>query len=254
VKNPIEKAQHFRTLHVPGHPLLLMNVWDAGSAQTVASAGARALATGSWSVASALGFADGEHTPLALAIENLRRIVMVTELPVSVDLESGYAEVPEQVGETVWQASQAGAVGCNLEDSFPSDGTLRAWPDQVLRLRQARQAVGTSFFINARTDVFFQAPPEQHDETLVSAALERAYAYADTGADGLFVPGVVDPGLIAKLAAASPLPLNILVQPSTPSFQQLAQLGVARVSHGPGPYRLAMKALEEAARAAYASG
>lgn len=249
----VEKAQLFRALHVPGQPLILMNVWDAGSARTVASAGAQALATGSWSVASALGFSDGEDVPLPLGLENLQRIVTATRVPVSMDLESGYADVPEQVGETVRQAVQAGAVGCNLEDSFPTDGTLRTRTDQVLRLRQARQAVEQHFFINARTDVFFQSPPDQHDKQGLNETLERANAYADAGADGLFVPGLTDLGLITDLAAASPLPVNILVQPDSPSLRQLAEAGVARISHGPGPYRLAMKALEDAARAIYRS-
>ncbi|ULH13952.1 isocitrate lyase/phosphoenolpyruvate mutase family protein (plasmid) [Deinococcus sp. KNUC1210] len=249
----VEKAHLFRTLHVPGQPLILMNVWDAGSARTVVSAGAQALATGSWSVASALGFSDGEETPLPLALENLTRIVNATGLPVSMDLESGYADVPEQVGETVRQAFQTGAVGCNLEDSFPTDGTMRTRTNQVLRLRQARQAAEQHFFINARTDVFFQGPPNQHDKRGLSETLERARAYADAGADGLFVPGLIDLGLITELTAASPLPVNVLVQPDSPSLDQLAEAGVARLSHGPGPYRLAMKTLEDAARAIYRS-
>jgi 2-methylisocitrate lyase-like PEP mutase family enzyme len=99
------KAEGFRGLHIPGKPLVLFNIWDAGSARAVASGGAKALATGSWSVANANGFSDGERTPLALAIDNVRRIVGATQLPVTVDLESGYGDMPEVVGETVTQAS-----------------------------------------------------------------------------------------------------------------------------------------------------
>ena len=247
------RAEQFRTLHVPGKPLVLFNIWDAGSARAVALAGGKAIATGSWSVANANGFADGERMPLALAIDNLRRIVGVTDLPVTVDLESGYGDAADVVGETIGVAIEAGAVGCNLEDSFPANGTLRETIEQGDRIRRARQiadAAHIRFFINARTDVFFQRPPEQHDETMLIEAIERARAYATAGADGLFAPGLVDITLIARLAAASSLPLNIMVGDATPPLRALAEHGVARVSHGPRPYLLAMKALEEAARAA----
>lgn len=247
------KAKQFRALHVPGTPLVLFNIWDAGSANAVAAAGAKALATGSWSVANANGYADGEKIPLALAIENLRRIVAATELPVTVDLEAGYGDAPEAVGQTISFAIEAGAVGCNLEDSFLANGSLREIEDQFQRIRRARETADVSnirFFINARTDVFFQKPPDQHDEAMLSEAVERTRAYAESGADGIFAPGLIDINLIARLAKASPLPLNIMVSDGTPALRLLAEHGVARVSHGPGPYLLAMKALEEAARAA----
>ena len=248
-----QKAELFRALHIPGKPVVLFNIWDAGSAKAVGAAGAKALATGSWSVANANGFADGERIPLVLAIDNLRRIVGATELPVTIDLESGYGDASDAVGETVVLAIDAGAVGCNLEDSFPEDGKLRTTADQADRIRRARQmadAANIRFFINARTDIFFQGPSEQHDDAMVVEAIERARAYAEAGADGLFAPGLADIALIARLAKDSPLPLNIMVGDKTPSMRTLAEHGVARVSHGPRPYLLAMKALEEAARAA----
>src|SRR5437016_391588 len=123
--NQARKAEQFRALHIPGKPLILFNIWDAGSAKAVANGGAKALATSSWSVANANGFSDGEQTPLNFAIENLRRIVVATDLPLTADLESGYGDSPEVVGETVRLAIEAGAIGCNLEDSFPANGELR---------------------------------------------------------------------------------------------------------------------------------
>ena len=144
-------------------------------------------------------------------------------------------------------------MGCNLEDSFPGDGSLRDVGEQAERIaaahRIARDA-GVSLFINARTDVFFQKPASEHDDAMLQAALDRGRAYAKAGADGLFVPGVVDETLIGRLAEASPLPLNIMVEANTPSLARLAELKVARVSHGPRPYLAMMKALAEAARAA----
>ena len=247
------KAELFRALHVPGKPLVLFNIWDAGSAKAVAAAGARAIATGSWSVAHANGFEDGEHVPLVFAIENLRRIVGATDLPVTIDLESGYAEAVQAIGQTISLAIDAGAIGCNLEDSFPSTGKLRDTADQADRIRRARQAADAAnlpFFINARTDVFFQSPPNEHDQAMVAEATTRAQAYAEAGADGLFAPGLANLSLIARLAQASPVPLNIMVGATTPPLRALAEQGVARVSHGPGPYLVAMKALEDAARKA----
>jgi 2-methylisocitrate lyase-like PEP mutase family enzyme len=248
----LQKASQFRAFHVPGQPLVLFNVWDPGSAKAVAAAGVGAIATGSWSVANANGFADGEHTPLTLAIDNLRRIVRAIDLPVTVDLESGYGDDPEAVGKTVALAIDAGAVGCNLEDSFPKSGDLRETADQASRIRLARKAAearGVPFFINARTDIFFQLQPDQHNTGMIAEAINRAHAYAEAGADGLFTPGLADIDLIDYLAKASPLPLNIMVSATTPPISLLAERGVARVSYGPGPYLMVMKALGEAARA-----
>ena len=247
------KAETFRSLHLPGRPLVLFNVWDAGTAKAVASSGARALATGSWSVAAAHGFADGECLPLDLAIDNLARIVRATDVPVTIDLEAGYGETAGEVAQTVARAVAVGAVGCNLEDSFPRDGSLRDVAEQAERIAGARKVAGEAgiaVFINARTDVFFQKPAQVHDEAMVGAALARARIFAKAGADGLFVPGVVDETLIGRLVEGAPLPVNIMVEAGTPSLSRLAELGVARVSHGPGPYLAMMKGLGEAARAA----
>ena len=247
------KAEQFQTLHIPGKPLILFNIWDAGSAQAVAAAGAPAIATGSWSVAKANGSEDGEHLPLAVAIDNLRRIVKATDLPVTVDLESGYGETAARVGETISMAISAGAIGCNLEDSFPTDSTLRPAADQADRIRAARRAADAAnirFFINARTDIFFQPAAKAPDEAMVDAAIARGRAYEEAGANGLFVPGLDNIALIDRLVRASPLPVNVMVSATTPPRDELARSGIARLSHGPGPYLLAMKALEEAARRA----
>jgi 2-methylisocitrate lyase-like PEP mutase family enzyme len=246
------KAETFRSLHVSGKPLVLFNIWDAGSAKAVAATGARAIATGSWSVAAANGFPDGEGLPLDLAIDNLARITAATDLPVTVDLESGYGETADEVARCVLRAIKAGAIGCNLEDSFPNDGSLRDMRDQAARIagvRKAADSAGLPLFINARTDVFFQKAAAQ-DDAVVRAALDRGQAYARAGADGLFIPGVVDPALIERLVAGSPLPVNVMVQQGMPPLARLSELGVARVSHGPRPYLAMMKMLSEAAGAA----
>ena len=245
------KAETFRNLHIRGNPIVLFNAWDAGSARAVAGTGAKAIATSSWSVAAAHGFRDGEQMPFDLAIDNLRRIVGAVDLPVTVDLESGYGDRPDAVGMITRMAIEAEAVGCNLEDSFPANGELRKASDQVDRISCARKVADEAnipFFINARTDVFFQKPAEHHDNIMLEDAIERGRSYSDAGADGLFVPGVVDIDLIRRLADASALSLNVMIVDASPSVRELAQQGVARISYGPRPYLLAMEAVEEAAR------
>ncbi|MEZ5460776.1 isocitrate lyase/phosphoenolpyruvate mutase family protein [Dokdonella sp.] len=248
-------AAQFGSLHVAGNPLVIFNIWDAGSARAVIAGGARAVGTGSWSVAAAHGYDDGEQVPFEFVIQNLQRIVAATELPVTIDLESGYGEKPDHVRRSIARVIEAGAVGCNLEDSFPENGRLREPADAARRVASARAGVesaGIPFFINARTDEFLQAPREAHDLGLLRLALERGRAYAAAGADGLFIPGLVDPGLIERAARESSLPLNVMKSAASPRLSQLAELGVARISHGPGPYRMMMKALEDACRAAMA--
>jgi 2-methylisocitrate lyase-like PEP mutase family enzyme len=249
----VDRARKFLALHVPGDPLILYNAWDAGSARVIAGAGAKAIATGSWSVAAAHGFDDGEKLPLALALANLERIVAAVHVPVTLDFESGYGAQPAAVGENVSKTIARGAIGFNIEDRVIGEKGLYSPADQAARLLAARVASeqsGVSVFLNARTDVFLKTDRAQHDEALLERALERARAYAGAGASGFFVPGLVDEVLIERLCRECPMPVNIYVMPQTPPAKRLAELGVARISHGPGPYRLAMKALEEAARAA----
>jgi 2-methylisocitrate lyase-like PEP mutase family enzyme len=242
------KAQAFAALHVPESPLILYNVWDAGSAASVAEAGAKAIATGSWSVAAAQGYADGEKLPLDLAIANLERIVSAVPLPVTIDLEGGY----DNAAATAAQARRAGAVGCNLEDRVVGAEGLYPAERQGARLAAVRDAAGPFFFINARTDVFLKAKAETHDEALLEEALERGRAYAAAGANGLFFPGLVDERLIALACERSPLRVNIMVWKGTPPLRRLAELGAARISHAGAPWRLAMNALSEAARRTHA--
>lgn len=247
------RAHEFHRLHVPGDPLVIFNAWDCGSARAVAAAGARAIGTGSWSVAAAHGFPDGEKLPLELAIANLERIVRAVDLPVSIDLEAGYGARPEDVDRSVTRAVRAGAVGINLEDGLADETGIYGIYDQVARIRAARAAadrMAVPLFINARTDFFLQASAEAHDAGLVLAASERAAAYANAGASGLFVPGIFKPDQIRDVCAAATLPVNVMMMASLPPPAELARLGVARISHGPGPYRDAMKFIEQAARKA----
>ncbi len=244
------QVKAFGDLHVPGDPLVLYNIWDAGSAKAVSEAGAKAIATGSWGVACALGFKDGETLPLDAALENLKRILSVTDLPVTIDMEAGYGADPAAVGASVARAASAGAVGINIEDKDPVTRKLFETADAAARIGAA---AASGMWINARADLFILTPKEQHDAALVDAVAERAKAYADAGANSLFVPFIYDAGLIARLCEKLPLPVNILVGDGIPDIKALAGLGVARISHGHGPWAKAMQDLGEAAKQAMAS-
>ncbi len=246
-----EKAGLFHSLHVRGTPLVLCNVWDAGSAKAVTAAGARAIGTSSWAVAAAHGCGDGERLPVDLVLGNASRIVQATTLPVSIDIESGYGASANEVANTVRSLLEVGAVGCNIEDRLPENGRLRAVAEQVERLRAARSVAagaGVRLFINARTDVFFETPAERHSRAVVAVALERAKAYAEAGADGLFVPGLKDLELVRVLCDGAPLPVNIMLDDAQASPGQWGRTGVARLSYGPVPYLQAMQAVGELTR------
>lgn len=247
-----EKFATFAALHRPGDPVILYNIWDPGSAKAVAEGGAKALATGSASVAAANGFGDGEGLPIEVALANAARIAAAVDLPVTVDFEGGYAVAPEEVAANLKRLADTGAIGCNFEDQIVGGDGLHAIPDQVARIRAARDALGAAFFINARTDIFLKAKPDTHDDAKVDQAIERAEAYADAGASGFFVPGLANLALLERVCAASPLPVNFMAFPGAPSGADVAGVGIARISHGPFPFMDAMKALTEAARKIYA--
>jgi 2-methylisocitrate lyase-like PEP mutase family enzyme len=240
-----DKVAEFRALHVPGDPLILVNIWDAGSAAAVAVAGAKAIATGSFGVAGAQGRADGEDFPLEDVFANLARILAVTDLPVTIDMESGYGADPAAVGASVGRAKAAGAAGINMEDRLPGETALLPIPGAVARYRAATD---TGIFVNARCDTFRGADVAQDGDALVAATLERARAYADAGAGSLFVPFLLDPKCIAAICVASPLPVNILRGKGGPTHRELANLGVARISHGHQPWAAAMTWLTDQAR------
>lgn len=245
----------FRALHVPGDPLVLFNIWDAGTAKALAGAGAKAIATGSYGVAEAQGFKDGEDFGLEDALTNLRRILKVTDLPVTLDMETGYGDTAAEVGRSVAAARAAGAAGINMEDRMPGLDQLTPLAEQAARVGAA---AASGLFVNARCDAFRGRPKESHGPELVEAVLERARAYADAGASGLFVPFTTERACIAAICEKSPLPVNIIWTPASAGGfsgrQELAELGVARISHGHRPWAAAMDWLAAAAKTVLAGG
>jgi 2-methylisocitrate lyase-like PEP mutase family enzyme len=249
--NQTEKAKRFAELHMKGTPLLLYNAWDAGSAKAILAAGAKAIATSSWSVAEAQGYRDGEAIPIEFAQRIVERITATIEAPVTVDFEGGYSEGDGKLADNISRLLDTGVIGINFEDRVVKGSGLYSVDRQARRIaaiRRAAEQKGIDLFINARTDVFFE-----HGEDAAQAvdeALERAKAYAAAGASGFFVPGLVDDALIGRICEGVSLPVNVMVMEGVPSNTRLAELGVARISYGPIPYIRAMKVLAQEATTA----
>jgi 2-methylisocitrate lyase-like PEP mutase family enzyme len=244
------KATAFAALHRGPTPLVLANAWDVASARIVEAAGAPAIATTSAGVAWSLGYPDGDAVDVDRAIDLIARIAAAVDVPVTADIESGYAADAAGVGRTVGRVLEAGAVGINLEDAATGgDSPLRPVPEQAERLAAARAAArsqGVELYINARTDVYLRsvgAPAER-----LPATLERAAAYIEAGATGIFVPGVTEPATVAELVRGIGAPVNVLVGPGAPPVGQLAELGVARISTGSSLAAAAYAVAQRAAR------
>ena len=253
-KTQQEYAETFHGLHRKGDPLILFNAWDVATAEAIAKA-SPAAATSSAAVASALGYADGEDVLLDTVTGLVTRMTAAVSVPVSIDLEAGYGDTPVASAASVSEILKAGAIGINIEDGLFGGKRQLASPDRhaakIKAVRDAAQKLGIHLFINARTDPFllkFGSP----DECLNEAA-KRAKAYADAGADGIFVPGLTDLALIEKFAQLTPLPVNIMVTQGVPEIPDLARAGVRRVSLGPWPMMAAMRVIGEAAAAVAAS-
>ena len=249
-----EKRAQFASLHAGGQPLVLVNIWDAGSARTVAAAGAAALATGSASVGGALGFGDKEAVPLDVVLDHIAGIARAVDLPVSLDFEAGYSVDEAGLGQNIRRVIAAGAVGINFEDGYPAgDGTgVRPLEEAVARIRAVRKAADAvlpGFWINARTDICLTTKPADHEAQLTAIAA-RGEAYAAAGASSFFVPGLRDMPLIRRVCAASPLPVNVMSGPDAAGFRPLAEAGVRRISYGPHPWRAAMATLTSFAQRA----
>ncbi len=223
-----------RSLHRPGTPLLLPNVWDVATARAVVAAGFPVVATTSGGVAATLGYQDHEDAPADEMFAAAARIVRGVELPVTVDAEAGYGMEPADV---VAALQTAGAAGCNLEDTDHRAGSLRdpgLHAEWLAAVRQAASEVGYQLVINARVDVFLApffagAGPETQAE-LVPEAIERANAYLEAGADCVFPIALWEPNALRRFISEVRGPVNVIRLPQTPSLVELAALGVARVS------------------------
>ena len=243
-----EKATRFAELHVKGAPLLLYNAWDAGSAKSILEAGAKAIATSSWSVAEAQGYRDGEAIPMELAEQIIARITATIDAPVTVDFEGGYSEDDAELAVNISRLLDLGVIGINFEDRVVKGSGLYDIDRQARRvaaIRTAAEQKGAALFINARTDLFLGQGVDAAQS--IGEALDRAKAYAAAGASGFFIPGLRDDALIGRICDGVALPVNVMVMDGVPPNEHLTKLGVSRISYGPIPYIRAMRVLQQEA-------
>jgi len=240
-----ESSNSFRALHAGARVLVLPNVWDALSGALFRQAGAQAIATGSAAVAWACGYPDGEALPranLLFAVNEIRRVSR--GLPLSVDIESGYSNDPAEVVDLVQRLISLGVAGINLEDGGGDPGVLVA---KIEAIKRSCMQAGNDIFVNARTDVYLNDLAE--GEAAIRETIARLQLYERAGADGSFVPAVSEADAIRSIARAIKRPLNVLAMPGLGKASALYELGVRRLSAGPGLAKLAYGTAREAAMA-----
>jgi 2-methylisocitrate lyase-like PEP mutase family enzyme len=227
-----QRAQALLALHQPGNPAILPTVWDAWSARLAVDAGFAALTVGSHPLADSIGKADQEGMTFEDVLTRVKQITAAVDVPVSVDIESGYGESPVRL---ITGLLDAGAVGLNIEDTVHSEGgRLRSSSEHaelVGALRKAADAAGVHVVINARTDLFLRQDGDESDR--VDRAISRLKEAAAAGADSLYPVGFHDPDTLRRLATELPLPINAIALPDQSDPASFGPLGVGRISFGP---------------------
>jgi len=232
----------------------LPNVWDPLGARLLEGMGYPAVATASAAVAFSLGYDDGQRITFDAMLEAIRRVAAAVDVPVTADIEQGYADEPGAVAANVRGVLEAGAVGVNIEDSIVEGGELRSTIGQCERLRAVRKTAddaGVPVVINARTDVFLRGA--DHDNA-IAEAIERGRAYLDAGADCVYPIGPGDLETIRPIVDALRAPINVYVSARASSMRELENAGVARVSLGPALFRTSLTAMRDVARDLLAYG
>jgi 2-methylisocitrate lyase-like PEP mutase family enzyme len=227
-----QRATQLLELHRPGDPAVLPTAWDAWSAKLAVEAGFAALTLGSHPLADSIGKADGEIMTFDDLLTRVAQVTAAVDVPVSVDIESGYGEPAERLIDGLLSV---GAVGFNLEDTVHREGkrlrSVEEHAELVGRLRSAADAAGVHVVINARTDLFLRGDGDDADR--VDRAIARLSACAAAGADSLFPAGLRDDDGLRRLTGELPLPISVTTRPDADDRKRLAALGVGRITFGP---------------------
>ncbi|MFC5753593.1 isocitrate lyase/PEP mutase family protein [Actinomadura rugatobispora] len=222
----------FHDLHRRERPLLLPNAWDFASGAALAEAGFPAIGTTSLGVAAAAGKPDAEGGTRAETLALTRALVRLP-VPITVDIEGGFSELPEEVAALAAELDSCGVAGINIEDGRPGGSLAPPGPQCVLI--EAIKEAAPGLFVNARTDAYWLSGHEEE-------ALERVRAYTEAGADGVFVPGIAEERDVRAVVDATPLPVNVLFLPGRVTVDGLAAMGVRRISYGSLLFRAALRA------------
>lgn len=227
----MDSFETFSQLHRSANPLLLGNIWDVNSAKLFEASSYKAIGTSSQAVAHTFGYEDGEQLPFDILLRLAKRVVEVVHIPLSVDLEGGYSTDVDGIIEHIKKLHDVGVVGINLED------TISGPPRQLQLITEFQKIISAiashisqhnlKIFLNIRTDGFLLGMPTAIDETLV-----RIKSYQEAGADGIFVPCITNKNDIKEVVQATNLPINVMCMPALPDFDELAILGVKRISMG----------------------
>ena len=243
------KASLFYELHHSGNMLVLPNIWDPLGALLLEDVGYPAIATASASIAYSNGYDDGEQIPFDELLKKLRRIASIVNIPVTADIESGYSNTDSGLRENIKSLIKAGVVGINIEDSDERSGLLvpvEVQYERISLIRKVADEAGVHLFINARTDVYIKEGAYEESAKL-SEAIKRGAAYKEAGADCFYPICVTQINHIREIVSNLAIPVNILAIPGIPDFKTLKELGVSRVSLGPGFLKIAIKAMKNMA-------
>lgn len=239
----MSKNERFQKLHESDELLVLGNAWDLPSARVLEKAGFKAIGTTSWGIAASLGYPDGEALDFELQLSVIQRMVDHVQIPVTADIESGYGHNDETIVSNVLKVANLGASGINIEDSMKGTTGLKQLSDHCRLLAKIRAALDHNgfghFFINARIDAYL-LNIDPLNETMI-----RLKEYADSGASGIFVPGLKHEEEIKTIASRTSAPLNVLALPGLADCNKLQELGVRRLSLGGSLYRKMVKLLEQ---------
>lgn len=242
----IQKAHDFRALHHEPKLLVLPNVWDALGARMLESLGYPAVATASAAVAFSMGYDDDEKITFAAMLEAVRRVADSVSVPVTADIERGYAEDLDQLRDNIRRVIATGVVGINIEDNTVEGASLRPVEDQSARIRAVREAAeadGIPLVINARTDVFLRGGDTPKPD-LIAETVRRGRAYVEAGADCVYPITLGDVASLKAIRAEIDAPINVYAGESTAPMRDLEAIGIARLSIGPGLLRAALTAMK----------
>ncbi|UHP10297.1 isocitrate lyase/phosphoenolpyruvate mutase family protein [Listeria marthii] len=246
-----------KSLHELPTPLILYNCWDVASAKAIQQGGAPVIATSSYAIAESRGVADGEHLTFDEMLFVITRIALNVSLPLTVDIESGYATDLEELAHNIERLLAIGVCGVNLEDQLigsanPALCSVEEQCDKIKTIKETAAKMSTDIFVNARTDVFFQGREETED--LAGEAINRAEAYKEAGADAIFIPGLLSPKLIRAFVEKSPIPVNVMMMDGMLSSAELQEIGVKRISYGPFSFFRTKLAIQQEVERIFAGG
>lgn len=245
-----EKAKELYNLHHSGKLIILPNVWDVLGARLLEDMGYKAIATASAAVAYSNGYQDGEQIPFTDVLHILSAIANNVHVPVTADIESGYADNEEALKHNIRQLIKTGIAGINIEDTDKQTNTLLQPDVQCQRIKLIKEVavdMGVSLFINARTDAFIHAKSFHSTQQVIDETLKRGRLYKEAGADCFYPILMHEQAHIKTVVDELQMPVNILMMPGIPGLKILEQWGVARVSLGPGYLKYALKAMRDIA-------